>query len=92
MLLFRVDRDYFTSLGDIIIEFFIKYVPGKGGSVSQDHQFHTGTGDRYVHAPQVVQEAYLSIQSFTKFLESQLHDSRRKLYLSAPFFFYLRYG
>ena len=31
-------------------------------------------------------------QSFTKFLESQLHDSRRKLYLSAPFFFYLRYG
>lgn len=61
MLLFRVDRDYFTSLGDIIIEFFIKCVPGKGGSVSQDHQFHTGTGDRYVHAPQVVQEAYLSI-------------------------------
>ena len=31
-------------------------------------------------------------QSFTKFLESQLYDSRRKLYLSAPFFFYLRYG
>ena len=29
-------------------------------------------------------------QSFTKFLESQLHDSRRKLYLSAPFFFHLR--
>ena len=61
MLLFRVDRDYFTSLGDIIIEFFIKCVPGKGGSVSQDHQFHTGTGDRYVHAPQVVQETDLSI-------------------------------
>ena len=25
-------------------------------------------------------------QSFTKFLESQLHGSRRKSYLSAPFF------
>ena len=31
-------------------------------------------------------------QSFTKFLESQLHGSQRKSYLSAPFFFYLRYG
>ena len=31
-------------------------------------------------------------QSFTKFLESQLHGSRRKSYLSAPFFFHLRYG
>ena len=31
-------------------------------------------------------------QSFTKFLESQLHGSRRKSYLSAPFFFYLCYG
>ena len=31
-------------------------------------------------------------QSFTKFLESQLHGSRRKSYLSVPFFFYLRYG
>ena len=30
-------------------------------------------------------------QSFTKFLESQLHGSRRKSYLSAPFFFHLRY-
>ena len=29
-------------------------------------------------------------QSFTKFLESQLHGSRRKSYLSAPFFFHLR--
>ena len=56
MLLFRVDRDYFTSLGDIIIEFFIKCVPGKGGSVSQDHQFHTGTGDGDVHAAQVAEE------------------------------------
>ena len=27
-------------------------------------------------------------QSFTKFLESQLHGSRRKSYLSAPFFFF----
>jgi len=27
-----------------------------------------------------------------KFLESQLHGSRRKSYLSAPFFFHLRYG
>jgi len=31
-------------------------------------------------------------QSFTKFLESQLHGSQRKSYLSVPFFFYLRYG
>ena len=31
-------------------------------------------------------------QSFTKFLESQLHGSRRKSYLSVPFFFHLRYG
>ena len=31
-------------------------------------------------------------QSFTKFLESKLHGSQRKSYLSAPFFFYLRYG
>ena len=30
-------------------------------------------------------------QSFAKFLESQLHGSRRKSYLSAPFFFHLRY-
>ena len=30
-------------------------------------------------------------QSFTKFLESQLHGSQRKSYLSAPFFFHLRY-
>ena len=30
-------------------------------------------------------------QSFTKFLESQLHGSRRKSYLSVPFFFHLRY-
>ena len=29
-------------------------------------------------------------QSFTKFLESQLHGSRRKSYLSVPFFFHLR--
>ena len=28
-------------------------------------------------------------QSFTKFLESQLHGSRRKSYLSVPFFFHL---
>ena len=31
-------------------------------------------------------------QSSTKFLESQLHGSRRKSYLSVPFFFHLRYG
>ena len=31
-------------------------------------------------------------QSFTKFLESQLHGSQRKSYLSVPFFFHLRYG
>ena len=31
-------------------------------------------------------------RGFTKILESQLHGSRRKSYLSAPFFFYLRYG
>ena len=30
-------------------------------------------------------------QSFTKFLESQLHGSRRKSYLSAPFFFFITY-
>ena len=32
-----------------------------GGSVSQDRQFHAGTGGSYVHAQRVVQEAYLSI-------------------------------
>ena len=34
---------------------------GKCDGISENDQFHTGTGDRYVHAPQVVQEAYLSI-------------------------------
>ena len=29
-------------------------------------------------------------RGFTKFLEPQLHGSRRKSYLSAPFFFHLR--
>ena len=30
-------------------------------------------------------------RGFTKILESQLHGSQRKSYLSAPFFFYLRF-
>ena len=33
---------------------------GKCDGISENDQFHTGTGDSHVHPPQVVQKSYLS--------------------------------
>ena len=34
---------------------------GKCDSISENDQFHTGTGDSHVHPPQVGQKSYLSV-------------------------------
>ena len=34
---------------------------GKCDGISENDQFHTGTGDSHVHPPQVVQKSYLSV-------------------------------
>jgi hypothetical protein len=37
------------------------------------------------------EQNFCEAEASQKFLESQLHGSQRKSYLSAPFFFHLRY-
>ena len=34
---------------------------GQCGGIAQNNQFHTGTGDRYVHAAQVIEETNLTV-------------------------------
>lgn len=34
---------------------------GQCGSIAQNNQFHTGTGDGYVHTAQVIEEANLTV-------------------------------
>ena len=45
---------------NIVIKAFVKGVSGHRRGISEDDQFHSGTGDGNIHTPQVAEEAYLS--------------------------------
>ena len=46
---------------NIVIKAFVKGVSGHRRGISEDDQFHSGTGDGDIHTSQVAEEAYLSL-------------------------------
>ena len=58
---FRVDLDDFSLLPDIFVQGLVKRMGGECGGVSQNDEFHAGSGDGHVHAAQVIQESNVSL-------------------------------
>ena len=55
-------------------------MPGEGGCIAQDDEFHAGTGHGYIHSAQVGQEANLS---FVVASDKTYHDDVTLLSLKA---------
>ena len=58
---FRVDLDDFSLLPDIFVQGLVIRMGGECGGVSQNDEFHAGSGDGHVHAAQVIQESNVSL-------------------------------
>ena len=58
---FRLNFDDLSFLPDIFVQGLVKRMGGECGGVSQNDEFHAGSGDGHVHAAQVIQESNVSL-------------------------------
>ena len=54
---FRCYFNNVTVFPDVLVQGFVERVTGKRGGISQNDEFHAGTGDCHVHPAEVVEES-----------------------------------